>query len=73
MPAPERTWRNNFYARYRCRDCLNEFWIVRRKTYAAGVTLLVAIVLAVIAVFVMDRVFDPLESDDRSVRQRQPR
>ena len=52
-PEAERTWRNDFYSRYRCRDCLHEFWVIRRKTYAGAVTLVVAIVLAIIAVFMM--------------------
>jgi hypothetical protein len=65
-PAAERTWRNSFYARYRCRDCLNEFWIVRRKTYIAGATLLAAILLAIIVVFAIDRMFNPAYSDGYS-------
>jgi uncharacterized protein with PIN domain len=56
-PVAERTWRNNFSSRYRCRDCLHDFWAIRGRTYAAGVTLVVAIVLAVIAVFVMEQMF----------------
>ena len=62
-PAAERTWRNNFYARYHCRDCLNEFWILRRKTYIAGATLLAAILLAIIVVFAIDRMFNPANGD----------
>jgi hypothetical protein len=50
----ERTWRNDFCTRYRCRDCLREFWVIRRKTYAGVAVLIIAIVLAVIAVFLID-------------------
>ena len=58
-PMANRTWRNNFYARYRCRDCLHEFWVIRRKAYAAGATLISALVLAVvIAIFVMEGMYE---------------
>ena len=53
-PMAELSWRDNFCSRYRCRDCMHEFWGIRRKTYAAGITLAFAILLAVIAVVVMD-------------------
>jgi hypothetical protein len=58
MPMAERTWRNTFCARYRCRDCMEGFWRIRRRTYAGGVTLLVAILFAILVVFVMDRIFE---------------
>jgi len=53
-PVAERTWRNSFCSRYRCGDCVHEFWAIRRKTYAAGATLIGAIVLAIIAVAVIE-------------------
>ena len=59
-------WRNTFCSRYRCRDCRSKFWVIRRRTYAAGVTLVVAIVLAIIGVFVADRMLTPLEADDQT-------
>ena len=72
-PAAERTWRNNFCARYRCRDCLSEFWIVRRKTYIAGAMLLAAILLAIIVVFAMDRMFNSANADGYSESIDSPR
>jgi hypothetical protein len=65
-PQAERTWRNSICARYRCRDCLSEFWVIRRRTYMGGVTLLAAILLAILAAFVMDRLFSPSNDDFRS-------
>jgi transposase-like protein len=56
--AAQRTWRNNLYARYRCRDCNHEFWGIRGKVYVAGATLLGAIVLALIAAYVLDAMFN---------------
>jgi transposase-like protein len=58
-PSEERTWRNNFYARYLCRDCQNKFWVVRRRTYLTGVTLLAATAVAVLAVFSIASRFSP--------------
>jgi hypothetical protein len=58
-PAAERTWRNDFYSRYLCRDCSHAFWVIRRRTYVAGTTLIAAIVLAIIAVVAMDWMFTP--------------
>jgi hypothetical protein len=62
-PAAERTWRNDFYSRYRCRDCLHEFWVVRRKTYMGGAVLIAAIVLAIIVAFSIEKMFNPLNGD----------
>ena len=58
-PVAERTWRNQIYSRYRCRDCLTQFWVISRKTYMGGATVIGAILLAVIAVFLMDLIFRP--------------
>lgn len=55
-PVAERTWRNTFCSRYRCRDCLHEFWVIRRKAYAGGATLIAAILLAIIAVVLIEYV-----------------
>jgi hypothetical protein len=54
----EYTWRNRFYSRYRCRECQTQFWVISRKTKVAAGTLLGAIVIAVIAVFVIGIVFN---------------
>jgi hypothetical protein len=53
-PVAELTWRNNFCSRYRCRDCLHEFWAIRRKTRASAIMLVVAIELAIVAVVVIE-------------------
>jgi transposase-like protein len=55
-PMAERTWRNTFFARYRCRDCVHEFWVIRRRAYAGAATLIAAIVLAIIAVVVIEQI-----------------
>jgi hypothetical protein len=44
------TWRNELLSRYRCRDCMLQFWVISRKIYliaAGGVAAVAAIVLAV--------------------------
>jgi hypothetical protein len=56
------TWRNQFFSRYRCRDCLSQFWVISQKTYIAGATLLAAILVAALAVFVVGIVFNPDDS-----------
>jgi DNA-directed RNA polymerase subunit RPC12/RpoP len=65
-PAADRTWRDTFYGRYRCRDCMKEFWLVRRKTYRGAVTVFIAILLAILAVVVVETLFDPFDFDHRS-------
>ena len=63
------TWRNQFLSRYRCRDCLSQFWVISQKTYVAGAALLTAIIVAALAVFVVGIVFnqdEPAPSRRRS-------
>jgi hypothetical protein len=55
------TWRNYVFSRYRCRECLAQFWVISRKTYVAAASFLAAIVLAIIAVFVLDSMLAPKE------------
>jgi hypothetical protein len=51
-PAGEITWRNQFFSRYRCRDCMSQFWVISQKSYIVGATLLSAILVAALAVLV---------------------
>jgi ABC-type cobalamin transport system permease subunit len=46
------------YSRYRCRECTAQFWVINRKTRMAARMMLAGIVLAIIAVFLMDMVFN---------------
>ena len=55
-PASEVTWRNQVLSRYRCRDCMLQFWVISRKAYVAGASIVVAIAVIVIAVFLLDLV-----------------
>ena len=58
-PTEEVTWRNQFLSRYRCRDCSLQFWVISHKTYVVAATLLAAILVAALAVFVLGIVVDP--------------
>jgi len=53
-PASEVTWRNQVLSRYRCRDCTLQFWVISRKAYIAAGSLVAAIVVAVLAVLLLD-------------------
>ena len=61
-PAEEVTWRNQFLSRYRCRDCSLQFWVISHKTYIVAATLLAAVLVAALAVFVLGIVLDPERS-----------
>lgn len=58
-PEAERTWRNEVLSRYRCRDCMLQFWVISRRTYLAAAATAVAIALIVVAVFLLDMVANP--------------
>jgi tetrahydromethanopterin S-methyltransferase subunit F len=53
-PAAEMTWRNDFLSRYRCRDCMLQFWVISRKTYLIAVGFVVAIVAIVLTVLLFE-------------------
>ena len=55
----EVTWRNGILSRYRCRDCSLQFWVISRKTYVAAATLLAAVLVAALVVFVLGITLDP--------------
>jgi hypothetical protein len=61
-PADEITWRNQFFSRYRCRDCMSQFWVISQKTYIVGATLLSAILVAALVVFVVGIMVNPDDS-----------
>jgi hypothetical protein len=69
-PATERTWRNNFLSRYRCRECLTQFWVISRKTYTAVATFAGAVVLVVIGVILMEMVFTRQTAPPTPARRR---
>jgi hypothetical protein len=61
--------RKLFLSRYRCRDCQTQFWGISRKTYLAGATVLGVVVLAALAVFLLDVLLNPeyaVPSEERS-------
>ena len=59
IPADEVTWRNQFLSRYRCRECLTQFWVISRKTYVVAASVAGAIAVAAIAVVVLEMVLAP--------------
>jgi len=68
-PASEVTWRNEVFSRYRCRDCMLQFWTIGRKTYLmAG-----AFVAAIAAIVLIVVVVEMLTSPDWSSTNRQRR
>ena len=57
-PAADFTWRNHVLSRYQCRECLTQFWAVSQKTYVLAAAIVGVIVFVVVAVFLIDVVFD---------------
>ena len=70
--AADRTWRNHLFSRYRCRECLAQFWVISRKTYAAVAGFVGAIVLVVIGVFVLESVFSRQSAPPRKRSEAAP-
>ena len=68
-PAAEMTWRNEFLSRYRCRDCMLQFWVISRKTYLIVAAVVASIAVIVLAVFLLEK----LASPDPSLPTRQRR
>ena len=58
-PESEITWRNQVFSRYRCRDCMLQFRVISRKAYAAAAYIVIAIVLASIAVWLLGMWLNP--------------
>jgi hypothetical protein len=48
------SWRNKVMSRYRCRECDLQFWVISRRSYILVASLLCALLLAGIGVFVLD-------------------
>ena len=57
-PAADLTWRNHVLSRYQCRECRTQFWAVSQKTYVLAAAFLGAIVLTVVAVYLLDIVLN---------------
>jgi transposase-like protein len=53
-PEPDVTWRRHFLSPYVCRDCKLQFRVISRRTYRAAAVILATIVVAVIAIFLLD-------------------
>jgi hypothetical protein len=53
-PEPEVTWRNGVFSRYRCRDCMLQFWVIGRKTYLTATAIVAAIAVIVLAIVVLE-------------------
>ena len=68
-PASEVTWRNGVLSRYRCRDCMLQFWVAGRKTYLIAAGIVAAIAVIVLAVVVLEMLAPP----DWSLTNRQRR
>ncbi len=58
-PEAERTWRNEFLSRYRCRDCMLQFWVISRKTYLIAVAVVAAIAVIILAVLLLGMLASP--------------
>ncbi len=63
------TWRNDVLSRYRCRDCMLQFWVISRKVYVAAVFVGVAIAVAALVVFVLGLLMDPESTSTKSRRR----
>jgi hypothetical protein len=44
---------------YRCRDCTTQFWVISRKTYVVGASLLAAILVMALLVLLLDFIVSP--------------
>ena len=69
-PAAEVTWRNGVFSRYRCRDCMLQFWVIGRKTYLIAGAIVAAIAVMVLAVVLLEMLASP--SSSVADRQRRP-
>jgi hypothetical protein len=58
-PATEVTWRNEVLSPYRCRDCLTQFWVISRRTYIVAGGIVTAIVVAAIAILLLEMLTTP--------------
>lgn len=58
----EITWRNHFLSRYRCRECLAQFWVISQKAYVVAANIAGAIALAVVAYFLLEITLNPQTS-----------
>ena len=60
----EISWRNKVLSRYRCLECNLQFWVISRRSYILMASLVCALLLAGLGVFVLDLMFNrPLPSD----------
>ena len=50
-PQGEETWRDAILSRYRCRACRLQFFGIGRRTYRAGATVVSAIAIASVVLF----------------------
>ena len=55
----ETTWRHGVFSRYRCRDCMELFWVISRKTYVVAAGLAVAIVVTAVVFAILGSIFEP--------------
>jgi hypothetical protein len=58
-PVDEKTWRDRILSRYRCRACRQQFWAVGARTYRAGASLVAAVAMAAVAVFLFSYFLTP--------------
>lgn len=58
----EITWRNKVMSRYRCRGCDLQFWVISRRSYIVVISLLCALLLAGIAVVMLESMFNSVRS-----------
>ena len=56
----EISWRNKVLSRYRCLNCNLQFWVVSRRSYILMVSLLCALLIAGIAVVMLEIMFNPV-------------
>lgn len=68
-PPDEITWRNEILSRYRCRDCMLQFWVISRKTYIAAAWVMAAIAVVVVVLFLIEMMAAPESSSPKGQRQ----